>query len=117
MLIMKTFYTEKGYQLDQMMYFYACLTLIMHIQTFLFTPITVVPKNQDLEGYSVFENVGFQIIIIFQYKLNGRVQSERSTKVEGPEIQNWTFLRTQTRVHFKHRSLAHRTVHFGPDSN
>ena len=57
MLIMKTFYTEMEYQLDQMMYFYAGLTIIMHIQTFFFTPITVVPKNQDLEGYSVFENV------------------------------------------------------------
>ena len=65
MLIMKTFYTELGYQLDQMMYFYACLTLIMHIQTFFFTPITVVPKNQDLESYSVFENVSKKGFLVF----------------------------------------------------
>ena len=65
MLIMKTFYTEFGYQLDQMMYFYACLTLIMHIQTFFFTPITVVPKNQDLESYSVFENVSKNGFLVF----------------------------------------------------
>ena len=64
MLVMKTFYTEKGYQLNEMMYFYACLTLIMHIQTFFFTPITVVPKNQDLSDYSVFENVRSYYFII-----------------------------------------------------
>ena len=57
LLIMKYLYVELEYQLDEMMYFYASITLIMHIQTFFFTPVTVVPKYAAAEKYSVFHHV------------------------------------------------------------
>ena len=57
LLIMKYLYVEFDYQLEEMMYFYASITVIMHIQTFFFTPITVVPKNAAVEDYSAFNHV------------------------------------------------------------
>ena len=57
LLIMKYLYVEFDYQLEEMMYFYASITVIMHIQTFFFTPITVVPRNAALENYSAFHHV------------------------------------------------------------
>ena len=57
LLIMKYLYVEFEYQLEEMMYFYASITLIMHIQTFFFTPVTVVPKTAAVDQYSVFQHV------------------------------------------------------------
>ena len=57
LLIMKYLYVEFDYQLEEMMYFYASITVIMHIQTLFFTPITVVPRNAALENYSAFHHV------------------------------------------------------------
>jgi len=57
LLIMKYLYVELDFQLEEMMYFYASITVIMHIQTFFFTPITVVPRNAALENYSAFHHV------------------------------------------------------------
>ena len=59
LLIMKYLYVEFDYQLEEMMYFYASITVIMHIQTFFFTPITVVPKNAAVEDYSAFNHVSW----------------------------------------------------------
>lgn len=55
MLIMKLIYLNTDIGLKDMMTFYAALTIIMHIQTFLYTPYGVVPKGVDTETYSVFD--------------------------------------------------------------
>ena len=57
LLIMKLVYvaSEGGIGLSDMAMVYACGTVIMHIQTFMFTPVKSAPKN--VNNYSVYQDV------------------------------------------------------------